>query len=114
MESYHSRVSSVQAPIPRKAIGVVKYAGGEVFTFTGDDDLWVFVNGKLAIDLGGVHGAASATLDVDQAAAMLGITQGSVYPLELFHAERHTHASNFRVDTNLAFVDCGTIPPDIN
>jgi hypothetical protein len=30
----------------------------------------------------------------------------------LFHAERHTNASNFRVDTNLAFVDCGTIPPD--
>jgi hypothetical protein len=34
-----------------------------------------------------------------------------VYSLELFHAERHTDGSNFRVDTNLGFVDCGTVPP---
>ena len=31
------------------------------------------------------------------------------YDLDLFHAERHTNESNFRVDTNLAFVNCGTI-----
>jgi len=89
-----------------------KYAGGEVFTFTGDDDLWVFINKKLAIDLGGLHPARSSTIDLDQQAGTLGIAIGSVYPLELFHAERHTNASNFHVDTNLAFVDCGTILPD--
>lgn len=89
-----------------------KYAGGEVFTFTGDDDLWVFINGRLAIDLGGLHPAATSTIDLDAQAAALGIATGQVYPLELFHAERHTDASNFHVDTNLAFVDCGSIPPD--
>ena len=89
-----------------------QYMGGETFQFTGDDDLWVFINKKLAIDLGGLHPAQSRTIDLDQSAGMLGITPGSVYPLELFHAERHTDASNFRVDTNLAFVDCGTILPD--
>jgi len=29
----------------------------------------------------------------------------------LFHAERHTTASTFRIDTNLSFVDCGTVLP---
>ncbi len=89
-----------------------KYQGGETFSFTGDDDLWVFINGTLAIDLGGLHPARSASIDLDQSAGALGIEKGNVYSLELFHAERHTTASNFRVDTNLAFVDCGTVLPD--
>jgi fibro-slime domain-containing protein len=86
-----------------------KYGGGEQFTFTGDDDLWVFINHKLAIDLGGLHAKATGTIDLDQQATALGLIKGMSYPMDLFHAERHTDASNFRVDTNLAFVDCGRI-----
>jgi len=86
-----------------------KYNGGEHFTFSGDDDLWVFVNHKLALDLGGLHPLATGTIDLDQAAAGLGISPGNIYPIELFHAERHTQSSNFRVDTNLAFTDCGQV-----
>jgi fibro-slime domain-containing protein len=91
-----------------------QYNGGERFTFTGDDDLWVFINGKLAMDLGGLHPQRSDTLDLDASAGKLGITKGQQYPLALFHAERHTNASNFRVDTTLAFTNCGTIVPDIH
>jgi len=65
------------------------------------------------MDLGGLHPARGATIDLDMQAGALGITTGNVYPLELFHAERHTNASDFRVDTNLVFVDCGTVPPDV-
>lgn len=79
-----------------------RYGGGEVFTFRGDDDVFVFVNGRLAIDLGGVHGAQSQTLDFDAEAAALGIQVGQTYPLDLFHAERHTVESNFRIETSIA------------
>ncbi|HWZ90555.1 MAG TPA: fibro-slime domain-containing protein [Polyangiaceae bacterium] len=89
------------------------YKGGETFAFTGDDDLWVFINHKLAIDLGGLHPQASDMVSLDAAAKTLGITVGNAYDLDLFHAERHTTASDFRVDTNLEFTNCGTVLPDV-
>jgi fibro-slime domain-containing protein len=79
------------------------YHPGDVFTFTGDDDLWLFINGKLAIDLGGLHPPLSRTVDLDAQAAALGITVGGTYPMDIFHAERHTGASNFRIETT---IDC--------
>jgi fibro-slime domain-containing protein len=89
-----------------------QYKGGESFTFIGDDDVWVFINNKLAVDLGGLHPSATGSIDLDSNASMLGITIGNNYNLDLFHAERHTEASHFRIDTNLAFTNCGTIVPE--
>lgn len=80
------------------------YQTGQSFTFTGDDDLWMFINGALVIDLGGLHPALNATVDLDT----LGLQAGETYPMEIFHAERSTDRSTFRVDTS---IDCFTPPP---
>jgi fibro-slime domain-containing protein len=89
-----------------------KYLGGEHFNFKGDDDVWVFINHKLAVDLGGLHFPEAGTVDLDAQAGTLGITKGGpLYDLDLFHAERHSIDSNFRIEMNFTFEDCGYVVP---
>ena len=74
------------------------YAVGQYFTFTGDDDAFVFVNRSLVIDLGGVHSAETRTANLDA----LGLTPGRAYSLDLYQAERRTNQSTFTVISNVA------------
>ena len=79
-----------------------KYRAGQKFTFRGDDDLWIFVNGKMALDIGGMHLPFEGTIDFDAVAQELGIVDGRSYNMDIFHAERRTQGSNFRIETNIS------------
>ncbi len=85
--------------------------------FTGDDDVWVFLNRKLALDLGGWHPPLSGSLTIDGADVELcaptplsnepicedatagdyGLEAGQVYEIAVFHAERKVYGSSFQL-----------------
>jgi len=84
--------------------------------FVGDDDLWMFVNKKLAVDIGGIHTPQSGTITISSAnAANFGLTNGNVYEVEVFQAERQTTSSSFKLTLsgfNAGTSACGPICGD--
>lgn len=83
----------------------------DYFDFKGDDDVWVFVNNKLAIDLGGVHGAQQQKLKFTDLATGFGLIDGQDYTLDIFQAERHTTQSTFQFETSLLLRQPDTAVP---
>lgn len=83
---------------------------GQTFTFSGDDDVWVYFDKKLGVDLGGVHGTASASVNLDTLFGP-GKAAGN-YAFDFFFAERHTSGSNFSIATSLNLVAAPVPEPE--
>jgi fibro-slime domain-containing protein len=90
-----------------------QYQGGENLKFTSDKDGWVFINGTLTVEMPGIHNRAVGTVILDAANGKaqvgygepprayttvdLNLAIGSVYEVDVFHAERWCCGSNLMV-----------------
>ena len=75
---------------------------GLKFSFRGDDDIWVYVDNKLAVDLGGTHLAAPGYVNLDKFKGKSGaLVVGNQYDLDIFFCDRRTTMSNVRIKTNM-------------
>jgi len=72
---------------------------GMVFNFRGDDDVWVFINQKLAMDIGGIHIAQTGSFNISD---VLGDNEfGKPCTLRVFYCERHSTGSSILIQTNI-------------
>ena len=74
-----------------------KYVKGQYFEFRGDDDVWVFINNRLVVDIGGCHNPAERAVNLDT----LGLVEGVEYPFHIFFSERNSNGSNFKMRTSI-------------
>ena len=93
------------------------------FNFSGDDDVWVYVDGKLALDVGGAHGKVTGQIDFKNKIATVSNTKKSQnessnegapttssveikgsnsdeHTLTMFYMERGMWESNMKVSFN--------------
>jgi len=77
------------------------YEPGQEFFFRGDDDIWVYINNQLVVDIGGNHNPAPGYVKLDTIKPAL--VKGAEYPINIFFCDRRNSGSNVRITTNMYF-----------
>ena len=75
------------------------------FDFEGDDDVYLFINNKLVMDIGGAHSIAKETVELNEYKNDLDLKDGEVYSFKFFYLERHGFGANMRINTNIRVTD---------
>ena len=74
-----------------------QYIPGQYFEFRGDDDVWVYINNRLVVDIGGCHSPVEGAVNLDT----MGLVEGQMYPFHIFFSERNATGSNFKMRTSI-------------
>ena len=97
------------------------------FDFSGDDDVYLFINGELVMDIGGAHGMTDSHIELNEyvqwaqkvlksadskyteedraRARKLNLIEGQSYTFDFYYMERHGTGANMRISTNIPVSD---------
>lgn len=70
------------------------YAGPLTYSFSGDDDAWVLLDGELVLDIGGIHNTVSRSVNLREYDAIKNSSPDTVHNLTVLYMERGANASN--------------------
>ncbi len=88
---------------------VYHYSEDLYFTFIGDDDVYLYVNGKRIVDVGGTHPISKVKVSLNDVAEVCGLEEGGIYSFDFFYMERHGTAANLSIETNIRVADTSMI-----
>ncbi len=107
--NYGSRNYGFATHLHREFMYIEEGTSQQFFKFSGDDDVFVFINKKLVLELGGVHHPLDGSFTLKEAVAGSNLTSGDMIDFDVFIAERHMDGSQVQMSIN---IPCLTVPSE--